>query len=99
MSKLVSLSICYMSAIYCTQNIKYFEQIYHLHLITIAESISLLAALLPSLHYGSYHHHMGKGLERLELPSHCLVKYIWKCYFPQVHIDIFGSPGFQTVQH
>ena len=80
-------------------DIQYFEQIYHPHLINVVGSISLLAALLSYVHYGSHHHHMGKGLERLRLQSHCLVKYIWECYFPQVHIDIFGSPSFQTVQH
>ena len=51
------------------------------------------------VHYGSHNHHMGKDLERLGLQSHDLVKYIWEYYFHKVHIDIFGSPSFQNVQH
>ena len=85
-----------MSAIYCAQNIQYFEQIYHLHLIIIVGSISLLVALLFYLHYGSHHYHMGIDLERLELQNHCPVKYIWVCYFPQVHIHRFDFSRFSN---
>ena len=63
-------------------DIQYFKQVYHLHLINIDGSISLLAALLSYLHYGSHRYHMGTGQERLGLQSHCLVKYIWEYYFP-----------------
>ena len=68
MANVASLSICFMSAIYCAQkDIQYFGQIYHLHLIIIVGSISLLAVLLFYLHYGSHQYHMGIDLERLEL--------------------------------
>ena len=82
-----------MSAIYSAQNrYSIFGRIYYQHLINIAGSISYS-------HYCSQHYHMGTDLERLGLQSHCLGKYIWECYFPQVHIDRFDSPSFQTVQH
>ena len=81
------------------KDIQYFEQIYHLHLISIVGSISLLAALLFYLHYGIHHYHMGIDLERLVLQNHCPVIYIWECYFPQGHTDRSDFPSFQTVQH
>ena len=80
------------------KDIQYFGQIYHLHLIIIVGSISLLAVLLFYLHYGSHHYHMGIDLERLELQNHCPVKYIWECSFPQDHIDRFDFLSFQTVE-
>ena len=40
-------------------DIQYFVQIYHLYLISIAESIFLFVVLLFYLHYGSHHYHMG----------------------------------------
>ena len=80
-------------------DIQYFEQIYYLHLISVAGFISQLAALLFYLHYGTHHYYMGTDLERLGLQNHCLVKYIWECYFSQGHIDRFDSPSFQTIQH
>ena len=79
-------------------DIQYFEQIYHLHLISVVGSIFLLAVLLFDLHYGSHHYHMGIDLEMLGLQNHCLIKYIWECYFPQGHIVRFDFPSFQTVQ-
>ena len=81
------------------KNIQYFGQIYHLHLIIIVGSISLLAVLLFYLHYGSHHYHMGIDQKRLELQNHCPVKYIWECCFPQEHIDRFDFLSFQTVEH
>ena len=42
---------------------------------------------------------MVKSQERVGHQSHCVVKYIWECYVPWVHIDRFDSPSFQTVQH
>ena len=100
MANVASLSICFMSATYCAQkDIQYFEKIYHLHLTSVVGSISLLAALLFSLYYGSHHYNMGIDLDRLVLQNHCTVKYIWECYFPQGHIDRFDFPSFQTVQH
>ena len=77
MANVASLSICFISDIYCAQkDIQYFEQIYHLHLLSIVGSIALLVALLFYLHYGSHHYHMGIDLERLVLHNHCPVKYI-----------------------
>ena len=73
-------------------DIQYFEQIYYQHLISIAGCITWLVALLSYLNYGSHHHHMQTDQERLGLQNHCLVKYVWECYFPQGHIDRFDSP-------
>ena len=99
MAKVASLSICFMSAIYCGQN-RY--SIFGANLPSIFNKhcwkyFLMGAALLSYLHCGSHHHHMGKGLDRLGLQSQCLIKYIWECYFLQVHIDRFHSSSFQIV--